>query len=341
MWVKGEIFRNLDEVSASARGELDRAAQISLFDRLEWFRRTYYHTGPVGTPMIVRARADGSDCWLFLMERGRKGTALTSWYSLSFRPVFTNGPDEATKFALLLAAARRLRSRLHRITLGPMAGAEARLVTRAFDRARWVATTRETTVNWTVSTEDLTFADYWAGRPGELRSTVKRKAGKFAIDTQVYDNFDGAAWADYETIYAASWKPEEGSRAFVRDMALTEGAAGCLRLGIARIEGSPVAAQLWTVENGRAIIHKLAHLEAAREQSPGTVLTATMFEHVIDRDRVAVVDFGTGDDAYKADWMDQRTPLMTVDLYNPMSAAGLMGTARAAASALVGPRPPR
>jgi hypothetical protein len=33
-----------------------------------------------------------------------------------------------------------------------------------------------------------------------------------------------------------------------------------------------------------------------------------MFAHVIDVDRVAAIDFGTGDDPYKADWMDHTRP---------------------------------
>jgi hypothetical protein len=341
LWVKGEIFRNLDEVTASARGELDRASQRSLFNRIEWFRRTCQHAAPTGQPLVVRARADGSDCWLFLMERGGRAKALGSWYTLTFQPVFTGDPNDATKFALLLASARRLSKRMASITLAPMPASDAAMVCRAFDRARWVASSHESTVNWTVSTEDLSFEDYWAQRPGELRSTVKRKSAKFAVETKIYTNFDGNAWADYEAIYAASWKPEEGSTDFLRDMALTEGAAGTLRMGIAMIEGQAVAAQLWTVENGHAIIHKLAHLESAKEQSPGSVLTAAMFEHVIDQDHVAMVDFGTGDDRYKADWMDSRAPLYTVELFNPRRPSGLWGAAKAGLSALVGRKPTR
>ena len=66
-------------------------------------------------------------------------------------------------------------------------------------------------------------------------------------------------------------------------------------LGIARHEGKPIAAQFWTVENGVAYIHKLAHLEEAKPLSAGTVLTAALMAQVIDRDRATLVDFGTGD----------------------------------------------
>ena len=341
MWVKGEIFRNLHEVTASARSELDRAAQPSLFNRLEWFQRTLELAPQPGEPLIVRARADGSDCWLFLIENGGQAKALGSWYTLAFQPVFTGNPGEATKFALLLAIARRLSKRLSSITLAPMPADDAALICRAFDRARWIATSHASTSNWTVATDDLTFEEYWAQRPGELRSTVKRKAAKYAIDTQVFNRFDGKAWANYESIYASSWKPDEGHPEFLRNMALTESAAGTLRMGVATINGEAVAAQLWTVENGRAIIHKLAHLETANDQSPGSVLTAAMFAHVIDQDRVAVVDFGTGDDRYKAGWMDLRTPLYIVNLFNPRRPSGLLGAAKAGLSALVGRKPTR
>jgi Acetyltransferase (GNAT) domain len=336
VWVKGEIFRNLDEAEGSARGELDRDAQISLFDRIDWFRRTWRYVAPEGKPLILRARAEGSDCWLFLVQDGNGADAMTSWYTLAFRPIFTGEPTDVVKSALLIAIARRLKKQVSAISLAPMPEADADLVTRTFDRARWVTLKRETTVNWTVATEGLTFEEYWAARPGELRSTVKRKQGKFDVKTTIHTKFNSSAWFIYEAIYEASWKPEEGSMPFLRDMAEAEGKAGALRMGVATIDDAPVAAQLWTVENGRAIIHKLAHLETASAQSPGSILTAAMFEHVIDQDKVSLVDFGTGDDRYKADWMDRRDPLYSVSLYDPMRPAGIVGAIKAWVSSLVG-----
>lgn len=325
MWVKGEIFRNLDDARATARQALSRKRQRRLFDRLDWFERTWAHCPPGTRPLIVRARAEGSDCWLFLAESALgKAVALASWYTLAYRPVFTGKPDEATQRALLTASARRLAKPLASITLSPMPEDDAALVAAAFRRAGWIAFVREATVSWTVDVAGKSFADYWGERPGELRSTVKRKRGKGGVETRTFDRFDADAWAAYEDIYADSWKPEEGAPAFLRDMAEVEGAAGTLRLGLATIDDRPVAAQLWTVENGTAIIHKLAHRSDAGEFSPGSILTADMFARVIDVDRVATVDFGTGDDGYKADWMDRRAPLMRVSLFNPRRPAGLL-----------------
>jgi CelD/BcsL family acetyltransferase involved in cellulose biosynthesis len=89
------------------------------------------------------------------------------------------------------------------------------------------------------------------------------------------------------------------------------------------------------VENGVALIHKLAHRESAAETSPGTVLSAAMFRHVIDVDNVDIIDFGTGNDHYKADWMDGNTPLMQIMAHNPLTPAGLAGAAKAGLSRLV------
>lgn len=335
MWVKGEIFRDLDDAEAKARGTLDRAMQPSLFDRIEWFRRIWQHCPPGDRPLIVRARTDGSDAWLFLAERGSAAVGLASWYTLAFRPVMTGAPSEQTARALLVAIARRLRPRFATIGFDHVPAADADAMSGAFRRAGWLARVTPQTANWSIDVAGKSFAEYWAERPSQLRSTAKRKAAKTPMDLTIVDRFDESVWDDYADIYADSWKPDEGSLGFVRAMAEDEGAAGTLRMGIASHEGRAIAAQLWTVEHGIAIIHKLAHRVDAAELSPGTILSRAMFEHVIDRDRVVTIDFGTGDDRYKADWMDARVMRMRIDVYNPRKPAGLIAAAKARVRALV------
>src|SRR5690606_14450163 len=136
--------------------------------------------------------------------------------------------------------------------------------------------------NHVLEVNGRSFAEYWASRPGRMRTTLKRKAKK--VEVTIRERFDAADWAAYEAIYAESWKPEEGTPDLLRRFAEAEGIAGRIRLAVARHEGEPVAAQFWTAENGTAYIHKLAHLESRKELSAGTTLTAALFEHVIDRD---------------------------------------------------------
>ena len=117
-------------------------------------------------------------------------------------------------------------------------------------------------------------------------------------------------------------------------MAEQEGAAGTLRLGVARKDGRPLAVQLWLIENKEATIHKLAYREDAKDLSPGTLLGEAMFRRAIDQERVRVIDYGTGDDAYKRDWMEERRPLWRLQAFNPATLKGLAGAARALAGRL-------
>jgi hypothetical protein len=173
----------------------------------------------------------------------------------------------------------------------------------------------ECDTNHVLEVRGRSFADYWDSRPGPLRTTLKRKAKR--VETQVLTHFDRQVWDEYEAIYAASWKPTEDQPAMLRAFAAAEGAAGRLRLGVARADGIAVAAQCWTVENSIAYIHKLAHLESHKPLSAGTTLSAALFRHVIDIDKVGLVDFGTGDQSYKADWMEAVRPRFRIDCLDP------------------------
>lgn len=171
-----------------------------------------------------------------------------------------------------------------------------------------------------------------------MRTTLDRKARK--VETRILTHFDSDLWAHYEAIYAASWKPEKDYPVMLRDFARAEGEAGRLRFGMAWHHGEPVAAQCWTVEGGTAFIHKLAHLESLRHLSAGTTLTAALFEQVIDRDRVALVDFGTGDQPYKADWMEEIRPRYQIDCLDMGSVRGWSDLARLTARRLTMPGMP-
>ena len=336
MPVRVELFDDLDAVARDAGGALDRRAQPSLFDRLDWFRLTLAHCPPPGRLLVARARSDrGSAAWLFLtVDRGR-ARMLASWYSLA-PGIPCERPDPALTPLCLAAIARRLADHgaIHRIDLAPLARG-SREMADALAGNGWITRRDIATWNWSVAVEPGDWDAYWDARPATLRNILRRKARAAGLDIAVAEHFDPVAWDDYEAAYRASWKPAEGSPAFLRELAMMESAAGTLRLGIARREGQAVAAQFWLVEDGIATIHKLAHVAAADRLSPGTILSAAMFRHVIERDRVRRIDFGAGDDRYKADWMDERRPLHALTAWNRRTARGLVGVAAARTAMLV------
>ena len=318
------VFDNFADAALLAEHDLEREGLSSIFDRYEWFERTLAECPQAGRPLIARASGHAGDCWLFLSvdDKGH-AQSLGSWYTLAFRPVFTGQPDLAEQTRLIANVAAQLRERVSMIRLSPMREADCTLTAEAFRRAGWVAIAKASDCNWTANVAGMRFADYWDARPGRLRKTVKSKGVKANMVTHITAHFDEDAWAEYEAIYAQSWKPQEGAMGFLRAMAQSEGAAGTLRLGIGTIDGEAVAAQFWTCENGTAIAHKVAHRMSAAGHSPGTLLSAKMFEHVIDVDHVARVDFGTGDSDYKSAWMDDCAPLYTLELFNKNRLGGI------------------
>lgn len=272
------------------------------FARPDWFARLERE---VHGALIAVARDGSQALALPLAGSGGALESLTNWYAFTWGELATEG---AEREALLEHVARDLARRARRVTLAklPDEDGTATRLERAFRRAGWIVEREASDTNHVLPVSGRTFAEYLAARPGPLRTTLKRKAKK--VETELLTFFKCDAWLSYEAVYAQSWKPEEGDPALLRAFAEAEGAAGRLRLGLARREGQVVAAQFWTVEDGTAYIHKLAHLDSAKPLSAGTTLSAALFEHAIDRDRVDMIDFGTGDDPYKRDWMEQVRP---------------------------------
>lgn len=328
MAAKVEIFSELDAVAANAAGGLDRATQPCLFDRLDWFRLLARHCPPDGALEVVDVQDAGGRAWLFLARYGSTVRGYANWYNLRF-----DAARQGDAHAAVVGVAAALKDKTAKAELYPLD--EGSPLPAAFRDAGWIVALESASTSWTMSTEGMDFAAYWAGRSGRLRNTFKRKAKAAGLEIEIHRAFDAEAWQAYEAVYARSWKPQEGSWPFLRALADQEGAAATLRLGVARKDGRPIAAQLWLVENEIATIHKLAYAEDAKDLSPGTILSHAMFRDAIDVDRVRLIDFGTGDDGYKAEWMEERRPLYRMTAWNPRSVRGLAGAAHAALGNLV------
>ncbi len=306
---------------------LSRERQAGLFNRAEWFERLHHIALPDRQPLLLRAQWQDAECWLPLMQakghrfETRRFEGLANYYNFTFAPIFARAHGEATKMTLLQSLAHAAKTRTDRIDLYevPDEDGSASLLHAAFDRMGWMCSIEPHGTNHILNVHGRSFTDYWLTRPSQLRNTVKRKAQKGVVSIRIERRFVPDAWADYETVYAQSWKGDEGFPEFLRELAYTEAAAGCLRLGIAYIDGAPVAAQFWTTENGAALIHKLAYTKDSMAHSPGTLLSYAMFKEAIDVDRVQIIDFGTGDDGYKPDWMDAVRPRYYLRFLRPQA----------------------
>lgn len=297
------------------------------FARLDWFALLQAR----GAPALFAVASDPSGTLVLpLSPTASTLKNLTNWYAFSWQPLATPHADTP---ALLRALAQDLKARAAHIEITKLPEGSAREMQAAFAGTGWITMLDPCDSNHVLRVAGRSYADYLGARPGPLRTTLKRKSGK--VEVEIFANFQPDTWESYQQVYQQSWKPGEGDPALLRAFAEAEGAAGRLRLGLARHEGQVVAAQFWTVENDTAWIHKLAHLESARQLSAGTVLSAALFRRVIDEDRVALVDFGTGNDSYKRDWMEQVRTRYRLRAWRPDTPANWPRIAKAKARALV------
>ncbi len=199
------------------------------FDRAEWFALLAEHCAL--KPLLAVASDGEARAVLPLQRVDERLEALGTWYSFTVKPLLTK---DALGPGLLRAIARDLKLRAWRVTLAPLPDEDgsALLLHEAFRSAGWQVGRRQCDVNHVLELNGRSFAEFLASRPGQLRTTLKRKASK--VEVRLYRTFNPTAWADYEAVYAASWKPEEGSPAFLRAFAEQEAKAGRLRLAIAR-----------------------------------------------------------------------------------------------------------
>jgi CelD/BcsL family acetyltransferase involved in cellulose biosynthesis len=196
--------------------------------------------------------------------------------------------------------------------------------------------------NWYEDVAGLGWAGYLAARAGALRETIRRRLrqaerladASFTLLTRP-DEMDQAV-AAFETVYARSWKDPEPFPTFNAALIRMASAHGVLRFGLWSVGGKAVAVQVWVVQAGCATVLKLAHDEAYKAHSPGTVLTALMLRHLLDRDGVRQIDFGRGDDGYKRGWATRRRQRIGILLVNPLCLSGAMALGRHAAGRVIG-----
>ena len=236
--------------------------------------------------------------------------SLTHRYS-SFYSVLIGKNDQA---AILTCLAKGLAGlALNSLRLEPLADDDENIIQlqKALQQAGVECHRFFRFYNWIHLLEGQTFQEYLAGRHGRVRNTIARKQRKlqrehgYRIQLYTTDNLESAL-TDYHTAYNASWKAHELYKIFFNGIATSLAKPGWLRLAVLYIKEKPVAAQLWFVAHKKAYIFRLAYDETWKNYSPGSILTSYLMEHVIDIDKVKEIDFLTGNDAYKQDWMSTR-----------------------------------
>jgi hypothetical protein len=215
-------------------------------------------------------------------------------------------------------------------------------LTRLLKKQGWVVQNHLCFGNWYLEVAGRSYADYFAKLSSSLRKNIPYYTRKIERNAQSRIQIWGAAECaalgfeaqlnqalqDYDKVYTSSWKVPEPYPQFIPGWVRACAQQGWLRLGLVYVEGEPAAAQIWVVRGAVASIFKLAYDARFSKLSVGTVLTAQLMAHVIDVDRVSVVDYLTGDDDYKKEWMSHRRERWGIEAFNPRRPRGAWLAAR-------------
>ena len=262
----------------------------------------------------------------------RKLFGLANYYSSLFGPIAgTRALECGDIYRALAAAIKHDRPACDIVDLHPL-DVDSPFFSNmrsALSKEGFIVDTYSCFGNWYLQVGGRSFDEYFTSLPSQLRNTIKRKrrrlkdtgSAKLTVFTEANEALTAAIDA-YLQVYLRSWKVPEPFPEFIPSLCRIAAREGWLRLGLLSIDDQPIAAQIWFVKNGQALIYKLAYDERFADMSGGTLVSAALMQHVIDIDKVAEVDYLTGDDAYKRDWMSHRRERRGIVAFNSGTAAG-------------------
>lgn len=340
-----QIYESLDDLPEYATNILADAEEHSPFLSDTWFRNFASNIPGRGESLrLFTLKPQLSDgipgvvlpMWVtkpaMPMVPIRSIRTLSNYYSALFAPLtdFKN-PNSATAVKQLIQSAFPLLAPWDVIEFNPLEpeASSYQSLREGFQQAGWATQDYFCFGNWHLPADGLDYETYLATRPGNLRNTLQRKRRRFLREPntrlEIVSGSQGfeSALSAFQRVYSQSWKPAETFPRFIPELARSCSNRGWARLGVAWLEERPIAAQFWIVANKTAYIYKLAYDPSFEHFSPGSLLTAALIEHVLRVDQVNEVDYLSGDDPYKKEWMTHRRErwgLLAFNIRRPMGA---------------------
>jgi len=319
------------------------AGSASLFHSRQWFEN--YIRTVVPDKARVSIFASSSDkmpetaVLLPLYDEGRGAklsprrlSALANYYSSQFDLMRTEGADiplESLRSLVSEIVSAKPAWDIVKISPCKSDSLAYKHLIDAFSSNRWAVQNFHCFENLYLENNYQDFDSYLASRSSRIRKTAANRARKFdrnpsssfKIITSEDELESGIAL--FSKLYEKRWNKSEPYPAFLPGLARLCAENGWLRLGIASIDGRPAAAQFWIIKDNIAYIYKVAYEEEFTKLSVGAVALFKMFQHVLNNESVREIDFLTGADAYKKDWMSHSREIVGFVAFNKRTARGL------------------
>ncbi len=310
--MKFEYYHHWHELPKSVDALFDYCSHQSMFFTHEWFEPLYATTFEDGQSLLLASVVDNG-CVVALLPLigvGKNRESFSHRYTALYSLLLA--AEKQAEILTCLAEGLHQVS-IHSLVLSPIAEEDSNILglRKALESSGYEYHQHFFFYNWIHRTQQQSYDEYMAERPTKLRNTIARKQRKLEREHgYTIRMFRGdevqEGLTDYHTIYSASWKANEQYTSLLNAVAINLSMRDWTRLAVLYIDGKPAAAQLWFVVEGKASIFRLAYAEEWKRYSSGSILTAYLMHYVIDIDKVEEIDFLTGNEAYKQDWMSVR-----------------------------------
>lgn len=329
--MKFEGYSDWNQLPASVDVLFEHCSHESMFFSREWFETLYATTSENGqTLLLVSVEDEGRVLALLpLVATNEHGESFNHRYTALYSLLLAAEKQAEVLICLVKGLSQMP---IYSLGLSPVAENDSNVLNlqKAMASCGYEYHQHFSFYNWVHRTEQQSFDEYMAERPTQLCNTIARKKRKLAREHEyTIRMFKGdevqQGLVDYHAAYSASWKAYEQYVELLDATAINLSVPDWTRLAVLYIDGKAAAAQLWFVVKGKASIFRLAYDEEWKRYSTGSILTAYLMHYVIDIDKVEEIDFLTGNEVYKQDWMSvrrQRFRVLFVQQRKPPSGYG-------------------
>jgi predicted ATP-grasp superfamily ATP-dependent carboligase/CelD/BcsL family acetyltransferase involved in cellulose biosynthesis len=313
----------------------------SVFLTHDWFENFAHEILDDRTKLAIYVlRGDGVPGAIFpmMLERARISGVptrrlkfLANFYSPIAKPLWgtTSFPERVALACHFFRHVRSQRPTRTVLDFSPVPGetGDLEVLKTALEQEGMLHTVYYSSANWFRPVERLTGADLDKVLPSRVKNTIHRHLARArregVVEFKLYTAPEDieARIHEYYDVYRRSWKRPEPYPGFHARLAVKLARTGEITLGIVYFNQKPVAAQLWLMHRQVASILKLCHDEAFKQYSFGTILTYWMMLYALDGVGVQEIDYLTGDEPYKKDWMSSRR-----DRYGILAFGGGIGS---------------
>lgn len=336
-------YKNIESIPEKVQAQWQHGQERTFDSCFEWYKWLIASAmKPESIPLLVLVEKDNHSIILPLQichsNNQKQLSALTTVYSHDFAPITIFNRTSAElpcmkSFADLVQTGIAFAIKNHRpstIDINPINQNSSWLepIISGIKNSGMITDTYFRFGNW-LNPAISTIDSYSSTLPSQLKNTLKRKQNKLnrehVWEVKIYTKLQDieSPYAEYKYLYQLRWEKEEGNNSFIDSIVADLAEKGDLRLGILYIDTKPVAAQIWFNSNKTASIFKLAYDKNYKQFSPGSLLTYDMIEYSITHDHITKLDFLSGDDNYKKQWMSQRDEKWGIIAFNKRSAYGI------------------